>query len=196
MLLKCILSPSSPLVTICTSGFKVENSAFCPHSVCMFFCTGLRTSSDYFLKRNWFTGFYNRRSAHCAVRTEYLNIMEVFFLSVKCYCWFLLKIAALVRSMQVLPEDGVRYTETYRRSMVWIRNKYKTCIYLVWLKRFVICEDSRNGMLKSNSTDVFYWIAVAKKWTHYRALVDVVIVNLKLWKAGYQFPLLISPKYI
>jgi len=84
MLLKCILSPSSPVVTICTSGFKVENSAFCPHSVFMIFCMGLRTSSDYFLRHNWFTCFYNTRGIHCAVRTESLSAVEVLFLSVNC----------------------------------------------------------------------------------------------------------------
>ena len=81
MLLKCILGLSSPVVTICTSVFKVENSAFCSHSVCL--CSFVWVSEQTAIISLNITDllfFYNRRSVHCAVRTESLNAIGILFL--------------------------------------------------------------------------------------------------------------------
>ena len=49
-----------------TPGLTFTDSAFCPHSVFMFF-TDLRTNSDYFTIHHLLVGFYNR-GGKCLLR--------------------------------------------------------------------------------------------------------------------------------
>jgi hypothetical protein len=53
------LTLCSPVVTICTTSLTLNNSTFCPRSVCVFFMD-IRIVSDYFPIRHKHAGFYIR----------------------------------------------------------------------------------------------------------------------------------------
>ena len=74
--MKCILTPQSPTVTICTTSWTVNNSTFCPHSVFVWIWEQTAIIS-YTALTDWF--LQPRRSVYCAVRTGFKwNVYQPF----------------------------------------------------------------------------------------------------------------------
>jgi hypothetical protein len=64
----CIfLTPYSPVVTLCTTSFKIHEFYVLPTQCVYVFCMDLRTNSDYFLVQHSLIGFYNR-NGQCLLR--------------------------------------------------------------------------------------------------------------------------------
>ena len=58
------------VVTLCTTSFKIQESYAVPTQCIYVFCVVLRTNNDYF---------------YCAVRTEYLNIIQYNLVLCSCH---------------------------------------------------------------------------------------------------------------
>ena len=80
------LSPLKPsghymyrtVVTICTTGFNIHNSTFCPHSVFMCFVwISEQTAIISLYSINWLVLVTEMKSVYSAVRTGYLNVFLV-----------------------------------------------------------------------------------------------------------------------
>jgi hypothetical protein len=68
------------VVTICTTNLTFRNSIFRPHSVFMRFVWISEPTAIIFLYSiNWLVFITEMESVYCAVRTEYLNVIQVNF---------------------------------------------------------------------------------------------------------------------
>jgi len=66
------------VVTICTTSLTFNNSTFSPHSVFMCFVwISEQTAIISLYNINWSVFITERESVYCAVRTGYLNIIQV-----------------------------------------------------------------------------------------------------------------------
>ena len=57
--------------------FNIQQFYVLPTQCIYVFCVDLRTNSDYFPIQHKLTGFYNRDSVYCAVRTGSLYLLQV-----------------------------------------------------------------------------------------------------------------------
>jgi len=66
------------VVTICTNRFNIHNSTFYPRSVFTYvFCVDLRTVIISIYSVNLLVFVTERKCVYCAVRTGYLNVIQV-----------------------------------------------------------------------------------------------------------------------
>ena len=69
------------MVTICTVSLTFNNSTFCPHSVFMCFVwISEQTAIISLYSINWLVFITETESVYCAVRTVYLNIIQIKFM--------------------------------------------------------------------------------------------------------------------
>jgi hypothetical protein len=63
----------SPLVTICTTRYNIQQFYFLPTQCIYVFCVDLRTNSDFPLHKIYLFFLTEMKSVYCAVRTVSLN---------------------------------------------------------------------------------------------------------------------------
>jgi hypothetical protein len=75
-----LLTPYSPVVTICTTSLTFNNSTFCPHSVFMcFMWIWEQTAIISLYSINYLTFITEMKCVYCAVRIEYLYAIHLYF---------------------------------------------------------------------------------------------------------------------
>jgi hypothetical protein len=75
---RMVLNPSNVSVVLCTARFKFKNSTFCPHTVFMCFVwIWEQTAIISLYSINWLVFITETKCVYCAVRTEYVNTIQV-----------------------------------------------------------------------------------------------------------------------